>query len=272
MVLAARGKAGLDQVAARLRSLGADAHVIPTDVSDHGSLHRLVEGTIERHGRLDVLVNNAGLNHRGPLERHRPEQLAAIVAVNLTAPIVLTRLALPYLRRSPAGAVVNVASLAGRVPVTHEATYSATKFGLRAFTMALAEELEHEPVHASIVSPGPVETGFILSDLDEVPDLVFSQPMSTARDIAAMILDSAADGALERTRPRVGATLATLGYVFPGLRKWLIPLLEFKGKRAKAKYRRGAEHARARQLAPFLRCEQPLRLAFPEGLPVYRGL
>src|SRR5581483_2734001 len=109
-------------------------------------------------------------------EERSPEELVQIVNVNLTAPILLTRAALPYLRRRGAGTVVNIASLAGRVPLPHEATYSATKFALRAFSFALAEELAGTKIRISVVSPGPVETGFILTDLEHVPDLVFSQP------------------------------------------------------------------------------------------------
>ena len=88
------------------------------------------------------------------------------------------------------------------------------------------------------MSPGPVETGFIMDEsvIDEVPDLVFSQPMSTADEIADLVLASAADGARERTKPALSAKLATLGYLFPGLRRSLIPVFRRKGHAAKKKY------------------------------------
>jgi hypothetical protein len=140
------------------------------------------------------------------------------------------------MRRAGRGAIVNVASLAGRVPLPHEATYSATKFGLRAFSLALADELHGTGITVSVVSPGPVDTGFIMSDLDHVPDIVLSQPMSTADQIAALVLDCAADGKPERARPRVGGALATLGYIAPPLRRVLRPLLEARGRRNRRKY------------------------------------
>ncbi len=241
VVLAARGREALDALAGELRGAGHAVEVVPTDVADMEALRRLVERTVEWGGRLDVLVNNAGVNHRGELERHTPEQLAQIVHVNLTAPIVLSRIALPHLQRHR-GAIVNVASLAGRIPVVHEATYSATKFGLRAFTFALADELRPAGVRVSVVSPGPVDTGFIMEDLDHVPDLVFSQPMSSAEEIAALVLDCALDGRVERVRPKLGARLATLGYLFPGLRRALLPMMERKGRAAKQRFaaRRGS--------------------------------
>lgn len=236
VVLAARGREALEGLATELRGAGHAAEVVPTDVADMEAMRRLVARAVEWGGRLDVLVNNAGVNHRGDIECLTPEQLAQLVQVNLTAPIVLSRLALPHLQ-AQRGAIVNVASLAGRIPVVHEATYSATKFGLRAFSFALAEELQAAGVRVSVVSPGPVDTGFIMEDLDHVPDLVFSQPMSTAEQIAKLVIECAVDGRPERMRPTLGGHLATLGYVFPALRRALIPMLERKGRAAKQRFR-----------------------------------
>ncbi len=188
-------------LARELEGSGARALAVPTDVAHPQAATRLLAHVAERFGGIDVLVNNAGANKRGPIERYTPEELAGVVQVNLTAPIVLTRLVLPYLRARGRGAVVNVASIAGRIPVGHEAVYSATKFGLRAFTFAMQEELAGSGITISAVSPGPVDTGFIMENLEEVPDLVFAQPMSTADDVAQLILDCAADGEVERVIP-----------------------------------------------------------------------
>ena len=148
------------------------------------------------------------------------------------------RLAIPYLRKAGGGAIVNVASIAGMIPVPHEVVYSASKFGLRAASFALAEELRGSGVTVSVVSPGPIETDFILSDLDGVPDHIFSQPMSTADDVAKLIFDAAATGAVELTIPRVTALTATVGYHIPILTRALRPILDWQGARAKARYRR----------------------------------
>ncbi len=236
LVLAARGRPALETLAEQLRADGHSVEIVPTDVGDPAAMRRLVERAVECSGRLDVLVNNAGVNYRGRLDEQTPEQLAQIISVNLTAPILMSRLALPHLAER-GGAIVNVASLAGRIPVVHEATYSASKFGLRAFTYALADELAESGVRVSVVSPGPVDTGFIMESLDEVPDLVFSQPLSTADEIAALVIECAADGRVERMRPRIGGYLATLGYVFPALRRMLLPVMERRGRAAKERFR-----------------------------------
>jgi len=244
VVLAARRAATLEGLAEEIRAAGGRALAVPTDVGDIAAAEQLLARAEESFGGIDVLVNNAGANRRGPIEGYNPAELAAVVQTNLTAPIVLTRLALPYLRKRGRGAVVNVASIAGHIPVLHEAVYSATKFGLRAFTYALAEELEGSGVTVSAVSPGPVDTGFIMDEIDEVPDLVFAQPMSSAEDVAKLVLDCAADGVRERVIPRVTGYLATVGFLFPSLRKLMVPMMERQGKRVKEEYRKRKEASR----------------------------
>ena len=243
VVVAARGAEALERVAGEIRARGGRASAFAADVSDTSAGERLLDHAEATFGGIDVLVNNAGANKRGPIELYSPDELAAVIRVNLVAPILLTRLVLPRLRKRGGGAIVNVASIAGMIPVDHEAVYSATKFGLRAFTFALAEELRDAKITVSAVSPGPVETGFILEDLDHVPDVVFAQPMSSADDVAKLVLDCAADGAPERTIPRVTGALATAGYLLPGLRKWMLPLMERRGRKVKEEYRKklGAE-------------------------------
>jgi short-subunit dehydrogenase len=236
VVLAARRGDELEQLAASIAAEGGVAAAVPTDVSDPVACAHLLETAESRFGVVHILVNNAGYNFRGAVEEAPAEELMRILDVNLKAPVLLTRLALPYLRRAGKGAIVNVASIAGRIPLSYEATYSASKFGLRAFTFALAEELESTGITVSAVSPGPVETGFLLADVEEVPDVVFSQPMSTADEVAALVLDSAADGALERTCPQVSGYLATAGYLLPQLPRLLKPILEYQGRAAKDRY------------------------------------
>jgi len=235
VVLAARGAESLQRLT---DELGANsAHPVPTDIADMDSCRRLLEKAKSRFGRIDILVNNAGSNSRGPLQDVPVEDMLQILHVNLRGPLLLTRLVLPDMLAQGSGSIVGVASLAGRIPLEDEATYSATKFGLRAFSFALADELENTNVRVSVVSPGPVDTGFIMDALDEMPDIVFSQPMSTPDEIADLVLQSAADGKRERVKPALGARLATLGYLLPGMRRALKPRLEAKGRKEKAKYR-----------------------------------
>lgn len=231
VALVARTKSKLDEVAA---SLGADrAAAFPLDVADLEALAALPAAVVARFGGLDILVNNAGLNHRGPLLGLTAKQAADVITVNLTAPIYLTRVCADHLR--PGGAIVNVASLAGMVPVHHEASYSASKAGLRAFTRVLAEELQERGITVSSVCPGPVDTPFF-GDIVSVPDLVFSQPMSTADEVACAVMECITRGTAEIALPAASGKLATLGYLFPPLARRLRPILEKRGAENKRRY------------------------------------
>jgi len=236
VVLVARGAAELERARAELARLGP-ALAIAVDVAAPDAAERIVSGTLARFGALHVLVNNAGRHARGAFGDQTDADLAAMVDVNLRAPILLTRRALPHLIANGRGAVVNVASLAGKMPVTGSAVYSATKFGLRGFSMALADELRGTGVTVSCVSPGPVDTQFIMAELDTVSDLTMSQPLVTADQVAALVVACALDGKLERATPRLSGALATAGYLAPGLRRVLKPMLERRGRRNKQKLR-----------------------------------
>ena len=233
VALVARTRDKLDEAVRELDGPEGRAVAYPVDVKDFAALAALPGKVIERFGGLDILVNNAGLNHRGPVLDHSPDALADVITTNLPGPLYLTRVAIPLLRQG--GTIVNVASLAGMVPVPHEAAYCASKAGLRAFTRALAEELVGTGIAACLVSPGPVDTGFF-GDVALVPDLVFSQPMRSAEQIADAVMECIRTGAREIAVPSLSGKLATVGYVFPGLARVLRPLLEKRGAANKRAY------------------------------------
>ena len=218
-----------------VESLGPERAVsFPLDVTDRASLVALPARVVDRFGRLDVVVNNAGVNHRGAVKDRSADELTSIVEANLLAPILLSQAALPYLREGTA--IVNVASLAGKVAVPDEATYSATKSGLRAFTRALYFELRERGTHVASVCPGPVDTGFFGADLSRVPDLVFSQPMSSAEQIAAAVLRAVEKRIPEIDVPALSGRLATAGYLVPAVFTFLRPILESVGARNKRRF------------------------------------
>ena len=235
VVIAARGLEKLERVAADI-----DATPIAADVASEAGCRALIEQALAVHGRLDMLVNNAGCHHRGPVATRSADEMGQMVDTNLRAPLMLSRLALDALGQSDGAAIVNVASIAGHMPLAGSASYSATKFGLRAFTYALADELADTDISVSVVSPGPIATGFILEDIDSVSDITFSQGMSTPEQIAELILACARDGRVERARPAMSRVMATAGYLLPALPRMLHPLLAAKGRRAKDRYRRKA--------------------------------
>lgn len=237
LVLVARGQEALQALADELASI-TDVLSLPMDIGSENNCAVLIDKTIEHFGALHVLINNAGLHHRGNLETRTPQDIAAMVNINLRVPLQLTTTALPYIRNAGGGAVIMVGSLAGRAPLAGAATYAATKAGLRAFTHSLADELQGSDIHIGIVSPGPIDTGFIMDEIDNVEDIVYSQPMSSAQQVADAIVQLTAGKATEIPMPWVSGKLTTLSYLFPRLRRAMRPLLYKIGAGNKNKYRR----------------------------------
>jgi len=241
LVLIARGRDKLEALAAELeRDFGNREQVMieVLDVTDLEGFGALLERVRTRFGSIDVLVNNAGLHARGAVASVAAADIGRMVDVNFKAPLMATRMVLPDLQQSQRPAVINVASLAGRTPVPGSATYSATKFGLRAFSLALAEELRGSRIRIACVSPGPIDTGFIMDDIDAVSNLTLSQPMSTAEQVAQAIVALVDGGALDLPMPRISGYLTTLSYLFPALGRALRPMLEKKGRRTRERLKR----------------------------------
>jgi short-subunit dehydrogenase len=232
IVLVARTRKNLDLMAEELRGQ-ARIMTVAMDVTDTDACINMLKKARFEFDGIHVLVNNAGYHKRGPVMSQDADDLGRMIDVNLRAPIVLTRLALPYLREAGGGAIINVASLAGRTPVPGAATYSASKFGLRAFTFALAEELADSDIKIAAVSPGPIDTGFIMSNIDDVTDVTFSQPMSTAEQVAEEIMKLCVNDRRERSMPPISGLLSNLSYLFPALGRALLPFFAARGRRIK---------------------------------------
>jgi short-subunit dehydrogenase len=218
------------------------------DVSDAVACVDVFKKAAFEFGRVDVLINNAGYHKRGNVEDIEATDLGRIIDVNLKAPIILSRIALPYLRESGGGAIINVGSLAGRAPIPGSASYAASKAGLRSFTYALGMELADSNIKLAVVSPGPIDTGFIMADIDATSDLTFSQPITTAEEVAQAVLDLCGNTVKEQSMPAKSGFLTTIMYLFPALSLKVRPLLERKGAKVKARLK--AERKRRESDSP----------------------
>lgn len=237
LLLVARSKKNLESLATELRDKSR-VEIFAMDVSDADACVDLFKKANFEFGRIDVLVNNAGYHQRGQFDSVDAADLGKMIDVNLRAPIVLTRLVMPYMREAGGGAIINVGSLAGRTPVPGSVTYAASKAGLRSLTYSLREELDGTDIKVALVSPGPIDTGFIMSDIDKVSDLTFSQPLSTADEVAQVILDLCGNRQVEVSMPWSSGVLTTFSYLMPWLGRWLRPMLERRGANVKAKLKR----------------------------------
>ncbi|MFI7579291.1 SDR family NAD(P)-dependent oxidoreductase [Kocuria kalidii] len=158
LALVGRRPGPLEEVAALVRDKGGEAVVIPADLTAEGAPAQVVAAAREQLGGIDVLINNAGNVRAGRLEAIEESEVLAQIGLNLTAPILLTRAALPALRASGEGAVVNVSSGLGLLGMAFYATYGATKAGIAHFGEALRRELHGEGVHVLNVFPGATDT------------------------------------------------------------------------------------------------------------------
>jgi short-subunit dehydrogenase len=150
----------------------------------------VVEQVLAEHGRIDAIVANAGIGHAGDVAAMLPAQVTDLVAMNLTAPMLLTRAALPAMRAAGRGSLLYVTSIAGAVGVPGENVYSATKAGLESFADTLRAEVRADGIKVCTVLPGVVDTGF-LDDRGKPYDRRFPRPMSPAK-VAMHVLDALA--------------------------------------------------------------------------------
>jgi NAD(P)-dependent dehydrogenase (short-subunit alcohol dehydrogenase family) len=155
VVLAARRAGELATLAAEIEAAGGTALAVPTDVRDPAAITALVERATALTGRLDGLVNNAGIGGDASLFAD-DELVAQMIDVNLMAPIRLMRAVAPIMREQRAGAIVNIGSVAGEVGIG--GTYSATKFALRGMTDSVRRELAGTGIGVTLVEPGFIAT------------------------------------------------------------------------------------------------------------------
>jgi NADP-dependent 3-hydroxy acid dehydrogenase YdfG len=148
-----------DDLQAVAHEIGDDAHPLPCDLGDSAATEAAIERIRElTSGAPDLLVNNAGLFKLSPVESTSPDDFAASLDVNLSAPFRLIRAFLPEMRRRGSGHIVSIGSIADRMTFPENGSYAAAKFGLRGLHQVLRTELRGSGVRSTLVSPGPVDT------------------------------------------------------------------------------------------------------------------
>ena len=159
VTLAARDQGELDAARADLVSRGVDVSVIVCDLRDRAATTSLVEQTVAVRGRLDVLVNNAGVIQVGPLEHMEPADFDEAMDVHFWAPLHTMLTAIPWMRRQGGGRIVNISSIGGKIGVAHLVPYCASKFALNGLSTAMRGELVKDGILVTTVSPGLMRTG-----------------------------------------------------------------------------------------------------------------
>jgi NAD(P)-dependent dehydrogenase (short-subunit alcohol dehydrogenase family) len=138
----------------------ADVETFRLDVTDIESINAAVAGALERFGRIDAVVNNAGYGLLGPFEAASSEQIESQFQTNLFGLFNVCREIIPYFREQKRGTIVNISSLGGRVALPFSSLYSATKFAVEGFSESLRYELEPFKIRVKLIEPGPIKTDF----------------------------------------------------------------------------------------------------------------
>jgi NADP-dependent 3-hydroxy acid dehydrogenase YdfG len=187
VVLGARGQNRLKTLAARIADAGGEAAYAPTDVKRREDVTNLVKLACERYGKVDVLVNNAGIMPVSPLDDLRVEDWEEMIDINIKGVLYGIAAALPVFRKQGFGHFVNTASTAGHKTVPNQSIYSGTKFAVRAISEGLRQEAG-DKLRVTIISPGFVRTNFA----DSVTNPEVKAKLAESRDKFAMPPDAIA--------------------------------------------------------------------------------
>ncbi len=199
VVVSGRDAARLHNAVQELEERGASVHGVMADAAKREDADRLVEAAKERYGRLDLLVNNAGITRDGLLIRMKDDDWDRVMEVNLRGAFLMTRAAAKLMVRQRSGRIINIASTAGVMGNPGQANYSAAKAGLIGFTKATARELAHWGILVNAVAPGLIETDMAAAIPAEAREALLAQVplkrIGSAREVAEMVGFLAGDGA-----------------------------------------------------------------------------
>lgn len=178
------------------------------DIADDASVRAAVGAVVERFGRIDVVINNAGIGAQGTVEVASDEQWLRVLDVNVVGTARVTRAALPYLRRSPHASVVNVCSIAATAGLQERAVYSASKGAILALTRAMAADHLREGIRVNCVNPGTADTPWVSRLLDSAEDPAAERAALEARQPHGRLVtpEEVADAVAYLSSPRASST------------------------------------------------------------------
>ncbi len=198
-VLAARSEDKLNRLAEQLRGEGCECLVVRTDVSDPNDLAHLVQQTLATYGRIDVLVNNAGVDLFQAFDSTEIEDILQTIEINLTGAILLARLVMPEMLKNGAGCIINMASTAGKHTPAYGSVYGATKAALIGFTQGLRAEFGDRGIRCTAICPGFTKDGGIYDRIVQATGKKTSLALggTSAKRVANKVVKAIRNGAPE---------------------------------------------------------------------------
>jgi 3-oxoacyl-[acyl-carrier protein] reductase len=185
VTISARDRRKLEQAALKLDGGNGSALAIQADVSQAADVRRMVGQTMDRFGRLDVLVNNAGIGKMAPLDEFKEKDWDEILSINLKGVFLCTQAALPEMKRRRRGYIINISSIAGKEGFAGGGAYSASKFGVMSLTQTLLDEAKSFNIRATAICPGYVDTPMVAAA--PVPGSEMIRPEDIAQTVLYLL-------------------------------------------------------------------------------------
>lgn len=187
LAISARSREALDAAADELGKLGIQTLACPADLADPAQAAGIVQKAAAHFGRLDIVINNAGIALPRPLEQTPDKEWDLHIAINARAPFIICREAIPHLRKSRAASIINISSVVGAKGYFHQGAYTASKHALMGMTKVLAQELHEDGIRVHAISPGGVATDMVASTRPDIDPATLIAPGEIA-DIVLFLL------------------------------------------------------------------------------------
>ncbi|MCD6570809.1 MAG: SDR family oxidoreductase [Deltaproteobacteria bacterium] len=222
----------IDRLEGLTAQLSPEPLRVKCDVAKLDDIKHLLAETLSRMGRIDILINNAGIIRPNKLEDLSYPDISAQIDVNLLSVIFASKEVLPIMKAQGGGHIVNICSLGGIVPEPGSSVYSATKFGVRGFSLTLAMEVKRYGINVSIVCPDSVDTPMLEYEAKcGVSGVAFANKPLSPDDVALAIMHAVKKKRLEVYVPYSEGLMAKIALTMPWIYRYVLPILEKKGQK-----------------------------------------